>query len=208
MRSVLAVALLLASTASAIVPARQPQHPTGNGTKLLTWNATQSGQYSPRSTSYNWVDTGIDGQYIYETNGSLILDSVNGTQQVFVPASQIPDDYYDFWIKPDLSKVLFATNYTKQYRHSYFADYQILDRESGQVALLNEGQLGDVQYATWSPTEDMIAFVRENDLYIWDGSTTTRVTNDGGPDLFNGVPDWVYEEEVSCKNSLSYTDSG
>jgi len=38
--------------------------------------------------------------------------------------------------------------------------------------------------------------VRGNNLYIWQNSNTTRITKDGGPDLFNAVPDWVYEEEI------------
>ncbi|KAA8901294.1 dipeptidyl aminopeptidase B [Sphaerosporella brunnea] len=97
---------------------------------------------------------------------------------------------------PSQENVLFAANYTKQYRHSYFANYYIFNRESGSVAPLVADQTADIQYAVWSPVGDTIAFVRNNDLYIWKSGTVTRVTNDGGPDVFNGVPDWVYEEEI------------
>lgn len=38
--------------------------------------------------------------------------------------------------------------------------------------------------------------MRKNNLFIWSNGTTTQVTKDGSPDLFNGVPDWVYEEEI------------
>ncbi len=43
----------------------------------------------------------------------------------------------------------------------------------------------------------------ENDLYVIPSEELTfgsqkaiRVTEDGSPVIFNGVPDWVYEEEV------------
>jgi dipeptidyl-peptidase-4 len=43
---------------------------------------------------------------------------------------------------------------------------------------------------------DVIAFVRKNDIYIWKNGQITQITNSGGPNQFNGVPDWVYEEEI------------
>lgn len=58
-------------------------------------------------------------------------------------------------------------------------------------------------YAKWSPVGHSIAFVSENDLYVVPGKELesakpkpTRVTFDGSAVIFNGVPDWVYEEEV------------
>lgn len=39
-----------------------------------------------------------------------------------------------------------------------------------------------------------------NDLYVTDLKTHTRVTFDGSQTVFNGVPDWVYEEEVYATN--------
>lgn len=45
--------------------------------------------------------------------------------------------------------------------------------------------------------------MRANDLFVVEAGQVgiggeVRVTNDGSPTTFNGVPDWVYEEEVSC----------
>ena len=47
-----------------------------------------------------------------------------------------------------------------------------------------------------------MTFVHENDLYFVSDPTAkplkpVRLTTDGEPEVvFNGVPDWVYEEEV------------
>lgn len=115
-------------------------------------------------------------------------------------ASVLGLDYYDYSIQPSQENVLFSANYTKGYRHSYTADYYVFNRASGSVEPLVDAQDGDVQYAEWSPKGDVIAFVRGNDLYIWEEGIVRRVTQDGGPDVFNGVPDWVYEEGSFCRS--------
>lgn len=33
-------------------------------------------------------------------------------------------------------------------------------------------------------------------MFVWVNGTTTQITEDGGPGIFSGVPDWVYEEEI------------
>ncbi|KAK2839268.1 diacylglycerol pyrophosphate phosphatase [Arthroderma sp. PD_2] len=191
--------LLLAGVAHAIVPPREPRPPTGGGRKLLTYKeCVPRATLSPRSTSLAWINSDEDGQYISQSDdGALILQNVaTNTSKTLVAADKVPEDYYDYWIKPDLSAVLWATNYTKQYRHSYFANYFILDIEGGALTPLAEDQSGDIQYAEWSPVDKSIAYVRGNDLYVWNDGETKRITENGGPDTFNGVPDWVYEEEI------------
>ncbi|KAI4858703.1 dipeptidyl peptidase IV N-terminal region-domain-containing protein [Hypoxylon rubiginosum] len=196
--SLLAGATLLCSVV-AIQPARQPHQPTGNGGKILTWNETMvNNQFRSSSTSVSWLSGGEDGQYIYGgDDGSLILENfVTGESSTFVAADLIPDGVVEYWLRPDLTKVLFATNYTKQYRHSYFADYSILDVTSGELTPLVDDQVGDIQYAEFAPAGDAIAFVRGNNLFLNKNGTISQITDDGSPDLFNGVPDWVYEEEI------------
>lgn len=146
----------------------------------------------------SWISGKEDGQYLLQdADGALIIQNIaTNTNETLVPADKVPEDSYEYWVKPDLSAVLWATNYTKQYRHSYFANYFILDLEGGELTPLVEDQVGDIQYAAWSPSENVIAYVRGNDLYIWKDGESTQITDDGGPDTFNGVPDWVYEEEI------------
>lgn len=159
-----------------------------------------------RRTSVSWLESSDpeqDGTYVVQDeSGSLIFKNiVTGENETFVDASEVSvpnNDIFDYSIQPDEESgrrhVLFASNYTKQYRYSYFADYYIFDRESKKTVPLVEDQRGDIQYAGWSPKGNVLAFVRANDLYIWKDGEITRITDDGGPDMFNGVPDWVYEE--------------
>ncbi|GIK03415.1 diacylglycerol pyrophosphate phosphatase [Aspergillus viridinutans] len=191
--------LLLVGCAAAIDVPRHPYAPIGSGKKRLTFNETVVKRaISPSAISVEWISTSEDGDYVYQDqDGSLKIQSiVTNHTQTLVPADKVPEDAYSYWIHPNLSSVLWATNYTKQYRHSYFADYFIQDVQSMNLKPLAPEQSGDIQYAQWSPTGDAIAFVRGNDVFVWTNASTSQITNDGGPDLFNGVPDWIYEEEI------------
>ncbi|KAL2812949.1 dipeptidyl peptidase IV N-terminal region-domain-containing protein [Aspergillus granulosus] len=191
--------LLLLGISQAIAVPWEPREPRAGGKKRLTFNETVvTSALSPSSISVQWIATAHDGEYVFqEQDGSLKIESIVTNQsQTIVPADKIPTDAYSYWISPDLSAVLWATNYTKQYRHSFFADYHIQDVETFESVPLVADQSGDIQYAEWSPTGDSIAFVRGNNLYTWSNGSVSAITEDGGPDLFHGVPDWIYEEEI------------
>ena len=51
---------------------------------------------------------------------------------------------------------------------------------------------------TYSPDSSMIAFTRENDLYVIDIATGKehRITSDGSDLILNGYASWVYYEEI------------
>ena len=66
----------------------------------------------------------------------------------------------------------------------------------GAVRALTTG--GGCREAHLSDDGAHASFVRGNDLFVaaTDGSGTWRVTDDGGATVFNGLLDWVYQEEV------------
>lgn len=186
----------------AITPPRHPHQPTGNGDRLLTYNeTTPSAKIRPDSFSVRWLSGGADGDYITrEKNGDLIRANIaTGNSSVYLSNDKIPKDMREYWIGPHGKTVLFSSNATSQYRHSYFSDYFILNTKTGQLTALVDDQVGDIQYAVMSPAGDghEIAFVRGNNIYLRaaDGKID-QITTNGSPDMFNGVPDWVYEEEI------------
>ncbi|PWW77994.1 hypothetical protein C7212DRAFT_276799 [Tuber magnatum] len=169
--------------------------------KLATLADALSRNFSVSRTTPQWISAGDlpDGTYVAQdprTSSLTLRNIVTNSSSPFVDAAELKLDYHDYSIQPSAKHVLFSANYTKQYRHSYFADYYVWSMESKTLAPLVEGQSGDVQYAAWSPRGDVIAYVRGNDLFVWKDGVSARVTNDGGENVFNGVPDWVYEEEI------------
>lgn len=57
-----------------------------------------------------------------------------------------------------------------------------------------------ISIAVWSPTGHSIAYVIDNDIYLITSPdqvhSPLRLTTTGAPTIFNGICDWVYEEEV------------
>lgn len=116
------------------------------------------------------------------------------------------------WPSPDLKKVLVATDMESKFRHSFTAKYWIYDVESQEaVPLIPKNGNARVTLAIWSPASDAVAYVRGNNVYIrrFPEEIVLTVTKDGGKDLFYGIPDWVYEEEVFGGNkALWWSNDG
>ena len=57
-----------------------------------------------------------------------------------------------------------------------------------------------------SPDGRRIAFVRDNDLYVFDRASGAerRVTSDGSPTVLNGVPSYIYWEEILHHDESGY----
>lgn len=52
--------------------------------------------------------------------------------------------------------------------------------------------------AEWGPIGNSLIYIRENNIYFKKSviSPEIQITTDGDPNVFNGICDWVYEEEV------------
>ncbi|KAK9478180.1 dipeptidyl peptidase IV N-terminal region-domain-containing protein [Lipomyces japonicus] len=196
-------------------------HEYGN---LIQLDDVLSGTFRPQKTTINWLNDGIDGHDgLYSernSQGILVGDYSGVTTNDTTTLVDISDFTYEgkkhiivyFWAGFGLEKVLLATDIRKNWRHSYYAEYWIYDVNSKSVEpLIPNNQTAEVRLATWSPTGDVIAYVLENNLYIRNVSQSEvyQITSDGGPGIFYGIPDWVYEEEVFSGNSaLWWSDSG
>ncbi|KAI1819460.1 dipeptidyl peptidase IV N-terminal region-domain-containing protein [Xylaria intraflava] len=116
------------------------------------------------------------------------------------------------WPSPDLKKVLIATNIQRVWRHSFTATYWVFDVDTQTAEPLDPNDANRrVQLAQWSPKSDSISFTSSNNLYVrhLENKEVVQITQDGGPEYFYGIPDWVYEEEVFGDNSATWwSDNG
>ncbi|CAK7217265.1 hypothetical protein SEUCBS140593_003150 [Sporothrix eucalyptigena] len=114
----------------------------------------------------------------------------------------------------NMARVLVGVNTKSNWRHSKTASYFILDVASQAVEPLVPGEPdARIQLAQWSPASDSVSFTRDNNLYLRPvpadfsqlaSSAVKQITTDGGAELFYGVPDWVYEEEVLSGASATW----
>lgn len=121
-------------------------------------------------------------------------------------------DGYSF--SPDGGKLLIATQKVPIYRHSYTAVYYTyslkrnLDGKINNVVeKLSDG--GPQQTPVFSPDGNMVAFVRNNNIFLVKflyGNSESQITEDGKRNaIINGIPDWVYEEEFSFNCALEFS---
>uniref|UniRef100_A0A8C6WP08 Dipeptidyl-peptidase 4 n=1 Tax=Neogobius melanostomus TaxID=47308 RepID=A0A8C6WP08_9GOBI len=87
--------------------------------------------------------------------------------------------------------------------HSFFASYSLYDIAKN---------LQQVQFFDWSPVGHKLAYVWNNDVYVKTSPEldSERVTDSGKVnEIFNGIPDWSYEEEMfSSARGLWWSPGG
>ena len=106
-------------------------------------------------------------------------------------------------------RILLTTRRENIYRHSYIADFYVFDLNKKILVPLSGS--GQQKLAAFSPSGNMVAFVRNNNLYISDPFTGIEkpVTFDGAEnEIINGAPDWVYEEEFGFSKGFQWSPDG
>ncbi|GMK55819.1 hypothetical protein CspeluHIS016_0208750 [Cutaneotrichosporon spelunceum] len=225
-RSILAILIFIVVGSGAIgflaaawYPA--PAHSGRAGNNYITMDHVFNGTFSPSRVQRNWVREAADGTYSSsDTDGNIILASATdpNNTSILVKAEDIVDPrsgeqlYWQSWrLSADMKYVLLTTDYVKQWRHSSHNNYWVHRLADHKTFALHEPSTPPaLAYAEWSPVSHSIAYVSGNDLYVVPATeldqgerniTAIRVTDDGSKVVFNGVPDWVYEEEVFSTDS-------
>lgn len=99
--------------------------------------------------------------------------------------------------------ILIQTQTKRIYRRSFTAEFYLYNVKDKSLKKLSTG--GAQQIPTFSPNGKYIAFVRQNNVFITDGTTEKQVTTDGKfNEIINGLPDWVNEEEFGFNNALAW----
>ena len=114
-------------------------------------------------------------------------------------------DGYQF--SPDEQLILLQTKTKGIYRNSFTAEHYIYSRKNNKVEPLSQN--GAQQVPKFSPDGTMIAFVRDNNLFLVKllfGNSESQITTDGEfRKIINGIPDWVYEEEFATNCSYDFS---
>ncbi|KAI9021768.1 dipeptidyl peptidase IV N-terminal region-domain-containing protein [Phycomyces nitens] len=169
--------------------------------------------FIPIRSQLEWVKNGPqDGVYTYRdpATNDILLESVEKRgSRIFVKAKDLifndfPLEVSSFEISQDSQYVMLVTDRVQQWRYSYRANiyiYSIADKTIFPLTPYSTvAYIPQISYAAWSPTGHQLAYVMENDIYTTDLRRHRRITFDGSATVFNGVPDWVYEEEIFATN--------
>ena len=137
--------------------------------------------------------TGEETGVLFDVNnvkGKIRIDTIDG-----------------YIMSPTESHILICTETKRIYRHSFTAVYYIYNVKNRTLERLSDG--GPQEVPTWSPDGNMVAFVREGNLFLVKllfNNSESQITKDGEFNkVLNGKPDWVNEEEFSLSRAYDFT---
>ncbi|XP_019409091.1 PREDICTED: dipeptidyl peptidase 4 [Crocodylus porosus] len=192
----LAVAVIV--TAIAVPIALLTNRGTSDTRRTFTLEDYLSDGYNYKRYNLQWIS---GNEYVHKTvDGSLqIISADNGAVLKTLKNTTIKEvGATTAMFSPDTRFALLQSGYKKLWRHSYTATYHIYDMTAS--TLVTENPLpNDTQYISWSPVGHKLAYVWNNNIYVkeFPGAKTINITKNGEENkIFNGIPDWVYEEEM------------
>lgn len=174
----------------------------------------KSNTFSQKSVyGINWMK---DGQYYSSLQRDLTgprvvkINVATGEEaEVLIDGGALGVNFSSYSFNPDESKALIASEVESIYRRSSKGIFHVVDLKNGTAQKLMEGE--KIMYATLSPDNDKVAFVKDNNLFVVDLATNalTQVTQDGKWNhIINGAADWVYEEEFSMSKAFEWSPDG
>ncbi|HEY4337430.1 MAG TPA: S9 family peptidase [Puia sp.] len=145
-------------------------------------------------------------------------DAATGNRDILVPAGRLipqgeakPLLIADYGWSEDNSKLLLFTNTQRVWRYNTRGDYWVLDLNSGHLTRLGSSlPQSSLMFAKFSPDATRVGFVSGWNVYVQDlaSEKLTQLTHDGGGDIINGTFDWVYEEELDCRDGFRWSPDG
>lgn len=210
MRRLMGIALLVLWGATSGLAAQQ-RIPSVEQSLGLT--GALSGRGGP--ASLNWIDEGRRFSYTL-TNAQTRRPEVRGydaaTQRdeilfdpssLRVPGTTEPLQYESFDWSSDSEHIVFQADFRPIYRYSGIADFYIYGVDDRSLVLAAD----DARTAELSPDGSLFAYERGGDLYVYDtdAESERRLTTTGSESVWNGVYDWVYEEEFGLTQAWDWS---
>ena len=111
--------------------------------------------------------------------------------------------FSSYALSPKEDMVVVGNNFRPVYRRSFYADYDIVTVPDGRMV----HSLKDIRDLSLSPDSKMIAYAKDNNLFIAElGGAERAVTTDGEWNkIINATADWVYEEEYGFTKAYAFS---
>lgn len=161
----------------------------------------------PSSHSF-WV---LDGSSIYLYNADdlnnrkLVLDSTQ------LQAAGLRTRVENIVWSKDQKKLLVYTNSSRVWRANTKGDYWYFDLQTGKGKKIGKKfPSSSLMFAKISPDNKNVAYVSGHNIYLENTNTGVikALTTDGTERMINGTFDWVYEEELGCRDGFRWSPSG
>lgn len=160
----------------------------------------------------------LEANKIYGGNDIIRYDARTGERTVLVSAQKLipagetkPLMIANYSWSADDSKLLIFTNTRRVWRYHTRGDYWVLNVKTGQLQQLGKPvERTTMMFAKFSPDAGKVAYVSKSNIYVEDltSGAIIQVTHDGGGNIINGTFDWVYEEELDCRDGFRWSADG
>ena len=187
-----------------------PLYLFGQNKPLTLEEIFKSGKFRTKTVSgFNYLNNGTQySELLQNKNGIYILsydyktgkasDTIFNSSLLSKTDQEALKNLSSYTFSSDEQQILFSTNEEQIFRHSSRAQNVLYKRTNKSLKPLL--QKDKQMYATFSNNGRHIAYVKNNNLYLYDiaSEKETAITSDGKTNqIINGATDWVYEEEFS-----------
>ncbi|XP_054168266.1 dipeptidyl peptidase 4-like isoform X2 [Oppia nitens] len=217
---ILAICGAIVSSVVLINPDIQTQFSAKTYKEKLKLDQILQGVYSTSAFNGSWIS---DYELIFrDISGNLVKLNLNDsppTTITLVHNSVFRQNVVQkYSLSTDKNYLLLVYDMKKLFRHSYIAKHKIYNISSEDTEILyppNDQTITDLQFASWGPkpNSSQLIFVAKNTIYYKESvsAKTAKIVINGNnlENIFNGIPDWVYEEEVlSSSNAIWWSPDG
>ncbi|XP_034411486.1 dipeptidyl aminopeptidase-like protein 6 [Cyclopterus lumpus] len=145
-----------------------------------------------------------DNELLYRTReGDVVNVNVDTKESSVIVLNQLFDRSRAtrYQVSPDMQHVLFAFEVKPIYQHSYVAKYIIYSLVTQETWPLKPPEVHEavLQFAGWGPRGEQLIFIFENNIFYRstvDNRAIRLVSTGKEGVVFNGLADWLYEEEI------------
>ncbi|KAM9830557.1 inactive dipeptidyl peptidase 10 isoform 2-T2 [Syngnathus typhle] len=167
---------------------------------LLTMEDLESEEFKVHDPCVAWL---TDNEVVLRTREGHVLSFRlnNNLTTILLDNTSLDLTTTKFQVSADRSFVLLAYNIKPVFSQSFTATYAIYSVATGDLLALRPlvEEKDGLQYASWGPQGNQLAFVFDGDIYYKPSVTSQALPLTSTGDrhsVVNGLSDWTYEEEV------------
>jgi dipeptidyl-peptidase 4 len=210
--------LCLALPLSAQTTFQAPSRASSTATALTVDRIFKTGELrSAILPETHWLRDGVSFIDVRQGSGGgdiVRVDAVTGKATVLVSATALvvngkQIDIEDVILSGDETKALLFHSSERVWRQNTKGQYAVVDFVTKKVTPVSATTTAKM-FAKFSPDARSVAYVRDNNLYVWDlaAGTERRLTTDGSANIINGTTNWVYEEEFDLRDAFRWSPDG
>jgi dipeptidyl-peptidase-4 len=185
---------------------------------LTIWLVCVQAEAQPGSSQLKWAKEG--NAFYTEKDGGIVRIGLPGNVETtivsrtqLVPSGEIrPLQVKNFSFSEDGNKLLIFTNTKRVWRYNTRGDYWVYDLGAKVLKQVGkERPASSLMFAKLSPDGSKVAYTSEHNVYVEDvssGVSKCLTSTNGTPKLINGTFDWVYEEELDCRDGFRWSPDG